>query len=111
MYLNQYDRSGGSSVFVDTNTIPLVTIPTQSIGLRSSTDGSYIFPLFVYTPTSNSYPTSDPSSDPLAAFTFKTNLTVSDTLIGPATTFSQVLADPTFRPLYTSVITGDLRNG
>lgn len=36
---------------------------------------------------------------------------VSDSLIGPAKTFSQTLSDPSFKPLYISTITGDLRNG
>lgn len=74
-------------------------------------NGSYPLPLFVYTPTASSYTALEPISDPAAAFSFTTNLTVSDTLIGPAKIFAQVFASPIYRPLYTSAITGDLRTG
>ncbi len=102
MYLNQYNRSGGSSVFVDNNTTALSTI-SQSLGNRTSTTGSYPLSLFVYTPTANSYTATDPISDPLASFSFTTNLTVSDMFIG-SVVFSQPLSNPSFKPLYTSLI-------
>ena len=97
-------------MFVDTNTTPL-SVGSQALGNRSSTTGSYPLPLFVYTPTANSYGSSDPISDPLAGFGFTTNLTVSDTLIGPAKVFSQTVSTPVYKPLYTSSIVGDLRVG
>ncbi len=111
MYLDQHTRSGPTSVYIDTNTTALQTTAPQLLWWRTSTDGSYPLPLFVYTPTASSYIASDPISDPLAAFAFTTNLTVSDPLIGPARTFSQTLSSPAYRPLYTSVISGDLRTG
>ncbi len=110
MYLDQHNRSGWSAVFVDVNNIPL-SIWSQALGNRTSTTGSYPLSLFVYTPTANSYGSTDPVSDPLAGFGFTTNLTVSDTLIGPAKVFSQTLASPIYRPLYVSNIVGNLRTG
>lgn len=110
MHLDQHNRSGWSAIFVDANTVPL-SVGSQALGNRTSTTGSYPLPLFVYTPTANSYGSTDSISDPLAGFGFTMNLTVSDTLIGPAKVFSQILANPTYRPLYVSNIAGDLRAG
>lgn len=111
MYLDQHLRSGITSVYVDNNTTALQTTAPQPLWLRTSMNGSYPLPLFVYTPTASSYTALEPISDPAAAFSFTTNLTVSDTLIGPAKIFAQVFASPIYRPLYTSAITGDLRTG
>jgi hypothetical protein len=108
MYLNQYDRSGGSSVFVDTNTTTLLqSVWPQSLGSRASSDGSYPLSLFVYTPTWN---IGTPSSDSSATFWFTSNLVVTDTL-WVNKTFPQSLSGPSFKPLYTSQISGNLRDG
>ncbi|MBC7498344.1 hypothetical protein H7170_01750 [Candidatus Gracilibacteria bacterium] len=118
MYINQHTRSAtdGTSVFITVpNNTPdqaLSFTPTQVFANpTTSTTGAYPVSIRVYTPTANSYSPTDPLSDPSAVFGFGTNLIVSDTLIGPAKTFSQVLSGPVFRPLYTSAITGDLRTG
>ncbi len=113
MFLNQYNRGGGSSVFIDTNATPLVAAWNQALIARTSSNGNYILPVFVYTPSANGYVALDPISDPLAAFSFNTNLVVNDTLIGMAAnkTFTQNLSNPSFKPMYTTAITGDIRNG
>lgn len=74
----------------------------------TATTGSYPVTIKAYTPTANSYPLpTDPISDPSALFGFTTNLVVNDSIIGLAInkTFSQNLAFPSFRPLYSSDIT------
>ena len=112
MYLNQYNRSndGWTSVFVDDTKIALPWNGSQSLGNRSSSDGSYSLPIRVYTPTKW---TSTPESDPNASFWFTQNLIVNDDLIWRSAnkTFSQYLSNPVFKPLYTTSIGWDIRNG
>jgi hypothetical protein len=118
MFLNQYTRSGPTSVYITApnNAVDtaLASTPTQTFASdMTSSIGTYPLVIKTYTPTANSYIVSEPISDPFAAFSLTTNLVVNDTLIGMAAnrTFSQTLTNPAFRPLYTTSITGDLRNG
>lgn len=109
MYLNQYLRSGATSVFINNNANPLLTAG-MNLSTQTSTTGDYPITLLVYTPTANGYLVSDPKSDPNAAFIFTENLVVNDVLIGTKN-FAQVLANPAFKPLYVTNITGDLKDG
>jgi hypothetical protein len=116
MYLNQYTRSGPTSVYVTApnNAIddPLSFTSTQSFASPMiSSNGSYPLILKAYTPTATGYLITDPVSDSFAAFRLTTNLIINDTLIGPSKTFSQSLSNPSFIPLYTTSIMGDLRDG
>lgn len=120
MYINQYTRNPalGTSVYLTVPgngwDIPLdLGVSQLFTNLMVSNDGTYPVWLQVYTPTANSYWPLDPVSDPLAIFGFTTNLVVNDTIIGLAAnkTFSQILSDPIFRPLYAVQIVGDIRNG
>lgn len=118
MYLNQYTRGGVTSVYArapnNLTDDPLSFLSSQSFASPMiSVTGSYPLTLKVYTPTATGYAINDPVSDSLAAFGFTTNLIVNDNLIGVAAnkTFSQTLSNPSFTPLYTTIIGGDLRVG
>lgn len=116
MFLDQYTRTWVTSIYVTApnnaaDTALTFTSSQVFVNPLTSTTGDYPLILKVYTPTANSYWATEPKSDPLASFSINTNLVVSDSLIGPAKTFSQTLSDPSFKPLYISTITGDLRNG
>jgi hypothetical protein len=118
MYLNQYDRSEGSSIFLQTSNNAEQTLGIGVSGQSfpnnlSSNDGIYTLQIKAYTPTASSYGTTGIVSDTLAQFWFNTNLVVSDNLIGTPKTFTQTLSPllPKFKPLYTTAITWDIRNG
>lgn len=118
MFLNQYTRLGLTSVYVTAPTTTVIADEPLNFGgsqsflyPATSSDGAYPLALKVYTPTANSYASiTDPVSDPLAAFSFTMNLSVTDTL-GTNKTFSQLVDTPNFSPLYVTNISWDLRNG
>lgn len=115
MYLNQYMRSGLTSVFVTAPNnladIPLSFASNQPFASSlTSTNGVYPIQIKAYTPTANSYTGADPVSDNLAAFSFNTDFTINDAL-SPTRILTQSLVNPNFKPLYTSTIAGDLRIG
>jgi len=116
MHLNQYSRGGGSAISViapgNTEQALAIGAATQTFPNQlSSNDGNYTFQIKAYTPTANAYGPSEKKSDPLASFGFGTNITINDDLIGWAKIFSQTLAGPKFKPLYSASIQWDLRNG
>ncbi|MBX9809856.1 hypothetical protein K2X92_05690, partial [Candidatus Gracilibacteria bacterium] len=116
MYLNQYARSGLTSIFLtapsNLTDVPLNSISTQSFANPMvSTNGIYPLQIKAYTPTANSYTGSEPVSDPLANFGFTANYTVIDLALQPTRVLSQTLVNPNFKPIYTSNIAGDLRIG
>lgn len=119
MYLNQQTRSGGSSLFMNDQQLPIGNQPNKDFGQQASTDGNYSFTLKVYTPTANAYAGTTQYgkvSDPDAKFTLSSWLVVRDdqtkiTSISEKRLQSQELNNPKFTPLFTNKITGDLLDG
>jgi hypothetical protein len=114
MYLNQYLRSGPTSVYVIPTTgveTWLDTAVTQSLGNQVSTNGTYPLGVRVYTPTSNGHIAPDQVSDPNASFSFDINVSVNDTLIGAPQSASH--SSPLFRyePYFRTVFDGELDDG
>jgi len=115
MFLNQYLRNSvaaTTSVYVSTppsGDTPLTFAASQSLGSQTSTNGTYTINVKAYTPTANSYGTY--VSDPTAAFSFEPSFTITDTLSWPMVTPANASPVFIFRPLFTTVITGDLVDG
>lgn len=110
MFLDQYNRSGLTSVYLGPSQVGLWFGASQGLGAQTSTNGNYPLDLRVYAPTANSYLPGAMVSDPLAGFAFATQISITDTiwaavtLNSPSTTFN-------FLPLFVSKIKGDLLNG
>ncbi len=119
MFLNQYTRTWPTSIYITAPNNPTdqaLSFTTSQIfaSFMTSATGEYPLTIKAYTPTANSYPLpTDPVSDPAATFGLTTNLVVNDILIGLSAnkTFSQTLLAPKFKPLYSTAIIGDLKNG
>jgi hypothetical protein len=123
MFLNQYSRSvlSGSSIYVSAPDNPIDTELIFGTGISvqifptpiTTFLATYSLIVKAYTPTANSYTPWEPVSDPTAAFSFIPTLEVSSsTIVGdPWKTFTQSLSAPIFKPLYTSTLTWNLRDG
>lgn len=113
MFLDQYNRIGQTSVFVDNRNTPLQISGIQNLWERTSSDWQYPLPVFVYTPTASAYTTTvhGPVSDPNADFAFNIHLTVNDNVLWSPAWFPKQIMPPKYIPLYSSVISGDLRLG
>lgn len=119
MYLNQYNRSGSSSVFVNTpanlsflNRFATGTSVLTTLNGETSTDGTYVYGFKFYTPTSNqssSYPVSDTSANfSIDSLSVNINGTLGASINNP------ILSSPItakFNPFYSTAITGELKDG
>lgn len=121
MFLDQRERSGGTSVFIDNVPLAFPITGNAASGKmaeipQNSSDGKYSFNLRVYTPTANAYNAGDPISDLDAKFSLSSTLIVRDDQTKIRSTpevslTSHILDNPAYKPLFTTKIVGDAREG
>nr|MDD3720112.1 hypothetical protein [Candidatus Gracilibacteria bacterium] len=116
MYLNQYLRSGGKSIYADRTTNVGNYLNTRlpggitSLNAEVSTDGTYTYGFKVYTPTSNqnNLPLSDKDGIfNINSITFDVNGTLGAN-VGQLVGSSNIISK--FSPLYYTKIAGDIIN-
>ena len=111
MFLNQFTRWGGSSVFISTPDYleqPLNAGAWQALGIQNS-NGIYPINIRVFTPTWDSgWPY---VSDSAADFSFDSTLTITDILTAPVINMTNVSPNFIYEPLFTTNIVWDLDSG